>query len=71
MIGLIHQEKTSESMASSLDKLEEKMGHALFRKVCPLILTDRGSEFEKTELFEFNTKNGESRLQMFYCDPMH
>ena len=70
MIGFIHQEKTSESMASTLDKLEEKMGYTSFRKMFPLILTDRGSEFEKTELFEFNTKNGESRLQIFYCDPM-
>lgn len=70
MIGFIHNNKTSESMATTLDILEEKLGYVLFRKIFPLLLTDRGSEFEKTELFQFNNKTGELRLQIFYCDPM-
>ena len=34
-----------------------------------LLLTDRGSEFEKYELFEVNTETGEIRSNIFYCDP--
>lgn len=69
MIGFIHKEKTSESMAKTLDDLENKLGHDLYRELFPLILTDRGVEFEKVNLFEFNQKTGEFRTNIFYCDP--
>jgi len=65
MIGRLHAEKTSESMASSLDYYQERLGAPLFRHIFPILLTDRGSEFEKFSLFE---KSG--RLHIFYCDPM-
>jgi len=70
MIGFIHEEKTSDSMAKSLDELEGKLESPTFMKLFPLILTDRGTEFEKHQFFEFNRKTGESRLNIFYCDPM-
>ena len=69
MIGYLHKEKTSESMAKTLDDLEAKLGHDLHCELFPLLLTDRGAEFEKTELFEFNMKTGELRSNIFYCDP--
>lgn len=68
MIGFLHTEKTSESMASSLDKLQETLGDDYY-KLFSLLLTDRGSEFEKYELFEVNTETGEIRTNIFYCDP--
>ena len=68
MIGYLHKEKTSESMAKTLDDLEDKLGHDLYCELFPLLLTDRGTEFEKTELFEFNLKTGELRSNIFYCD---
>lgn len=68
MIGLLHTEKTSESMASSLDKLQKSLGDDYY-KLFSLLLTDRGSEFEKHELFEVNTETGEIRTNIFYCDP--
>lgn len=68
MIGFIHKEKTSETMAKTLDDLENKLGHDLYRELFPLILTDRGVEFEKVTLFEFNQKTGEFRTNIFYCD---
>lgn len=68
MIGFLHKEKTSESMAKSLDYLENKLGHDLYRELFPLILTDRGVEFEKVILFEFNQETGEFRSNIFYCD---
>ena len=68
MIGFLHTEKTSESMASMLDDLQEILQDDYF-KLFSLLLTDRGSEFEKYQLFEVNTETGEIRTNIFYCDP--
>lgn len=68
MIGFLHTEKTSESMASSLDKLQTALGND-YVKLFSLLLTDRGSEFEKYQLFEVNIETGEIRGNIFYCDP--
>ena len=69
MIGFLHNTKTSESMAKTLDNLENKLGHDLYRELFSLILTDRGVEFEKVNSFEFNQETGEFRTNIFYCDP--
>lgn len=67
MIGFLHQEKTSESMASTLDDLQVTL-EGDYYKLFSLLLTDRGSEFEKFELFEVNVGTGEIRGNIFYCD---
>ena len=69
MIGFLHQDKTSESMANTFDYLQEKVGDELFSVLFPLLLTDRGVEFEKHRLLE-KWKDGLTRLSIFYCDPM-
>ena len=46
MIGFLHQEKTSISMASTLDKLQLLLEDDYYTHFS-LLLTDRGSEFEK------------------------
>jgi len=68
MIGFLHAEKTSESMASTLDDLQLTLEND-YSKLFSLLLTDRGSEFEKYELFEVNTQTDEIRSNIFYCDP--
>lgn len=68
MIGFLHKEKTSVSMASTLDKLQEILEVDYYDHFS-LLLTDRGSEFEKYELFENNIQLNESRGHIFYCDP--
>jgi len=69
MIGFLHKEKTSASMAETFNYLQNLLGDELFTRLFSLILTDRGVEFQKHELFEFD-KNGKARLNIFYCDPM-
>lgn len=69
MFGFLHERRNSESMAGSINLLQERLGYALFSKMFSLILTDRGTEFEIFSLFELD-ENGESRLNIFYCDPM-
>ena len=68
MIGFLHKEKTSQSMASTLDTLQETLDND-YNKLFSLLLTDRGCEFEKYELFEVNISTGEIRGNIFYCDP--
>ncbi len=68
MLGFLHSEKTSKSMASTLDNLQDLLKDN-YSKLFSLLLTDRGSEFEKYELFEINIETGEFRGNIFYCDP--
>lgn len=68
MIGFLHKEKTSEAMSSTLNYLQDILGNDYY-KLFSLILTDRGTEFEKHRLFEINTETGELRSNIFYCDP--
>jgi IS30 family transposase len=56
-------------MANSINTLQEKLDKILFSKLFAVLLTDRGSEFEKHRLFELD-KEGNTRLSIFYCDPM-
>lgn len=71
MIGFLHKEKTCDSMSKTLDNLQELLGDENYNKLFSLILTDRGSEFEKHQLFEINVDTGELRSNIFYCDPMN
>jgi IS30 family transposase len=69
MIGRLHAEKTNACMSSALDRYQNMLGLERFSKLFSLLLTDRGSEFEKWKMFE-QDKEGNSRLSIFYCDPM-
>jgi IS30 family transposase len=69
MIGRIHNERTSESMAESFNHYQGRLGNKLFQTLFPIILADRGSEFEMFSLFEKDPQ-GKDRLRIFYCDPM-
>lgn len=68
MIGFLHKERTSVSMASTLDKLQELLEDDYYTHFS-LLLTDRGPEFEKYDLFENNYQTDEARGHIFYCDP--
>ena len=68
MIGILHSEKTTISMATSLDRFQDILEDD-YSKLFSLILTDRGSEFAKPQLFEINHETGEIRTNIFYCDP--
>ena len=70
MIGILHNEKTSDSMSESLNKFQSKLTYKEYENLFSVLLTDRGSEFAKSQQFEINTKTGEIRSKIFYCDPM-
>lgn len=70
MIGILHSEKTSDSMSASLDKFQEVLSNKEYESLFSVLLTDRGSEFAKAQQFEININTGEIRSKIFYCDPM-
>jgi len=69
MIGFLHQERTNVAMSGSITLLQEWLGSVMFSRICSVLLTDRGSEFEMWKMFELDSQ-GDSRLNIFYCDPM-
>ena len=69
MIGILHKNKTATSMSNTLNSFQDKLSDKEFKKLFSLLLTDRGSEFAKPQLFEINTITGEIRSNIFYCDP--
>ena len=68
MIGFLHKEKTSASMASTLDILQERLGED-YGKLFSLLLTDRGSEFEKHSLFAVSYTHLDVYKRQFYHFP--
>lgn len=68
MIGLLHTEKTADSMSKALDLIQDKLTEEEYQKLFSLLLTDRGTEFAKPIQFEVNIDTGEIRSKIFYCD---
>jgi len=52
------------------EQLEKSLGGTSeFNSICPICLTDRGSEFGDPDSLEANA-DGEVRTHIYYCDPM-
>lgn len=68
MLAFIRDANTARSVSEIFDHLDQVMGRETFRKLFPVILTDRGSEFTDPVSIECD-ENGEIRTRIFYCDP--
>ena len=69
MIGILHSNKTADSMSESLNKFQDKLLDKEYENLFSVLLTDRGTEFSKSQQFEININTGEIRSKIFYCDP--
>ena len=54
MIGILHTEKTSDSMSKSLDYFQDILSDKEYKQLFSVLLTDRGTEFIKPQQFEVN-----------------
>ena len=70
MIGILHKNKTSDSMSNTLNNMQNKLTDKEYESLFSVLLTDRGSEFSRPQQFEINMETGEIRGKIFYCDPM-
>ena len=59
MIGILHQEKTTDSMSNALDQFQFQLSSEEYEKLFSLLLSDRGTEFSKPIQFEINQNTGE------------
>ena len=59
----------ARSVKEIFDDYEKRLGLDIFKKLFPVLLTDRGSEFTDPSALEFSPFTGERRSYVFYCDP--
>ena len=68
MLAFLRSANTSQSVIDIWERLHTMVGREKFRKLFPVILTDRGSEFSNPTALE-KTINKLRRTHVFYCDP--
>ncbi len=59
----------SEKVVNFFDSLEDKIGIDAFKKLIPVILTDRDPNFSDINGICFSKKTKEERCKLFFCDP--
>lgn len=69
MLAFLREANTSKSVTDVFDSLYQTLGHELFKKLFPVILTDNGSEFSNPKAIEYGKERFISlRTKVFYCD---
>ena len=73
MLAFLRDANTSKSVIDVYNLLDKTLGHKLFDKLFPVILTDNGSEFSNPKAIEYREYpvdgKGLRRTNVFYCDP--
>ena len=70
MVGILIPNKCAENVVAVFDRLYEELGPELFKRLFPVILTDRGTEFSYPSRIE-ECEDGTKRTRVFFCDPMN
>lgn len=68
MLIFVLEEKTKENVSKIFIILQRILGVEIYKKVFPVILTDRGSEFCCPEQVETDFNTGELLTKVFFCD---
>jgi IS30 family transposase len=68
MLAFLRDSNDSQSVIDVFDKLTELLGLDTFRKLFPILLADKGSEFTNPKAIEYYRVTGEVRTKVFYCD---
>ena len=70
MLAFLRDANTSRSVTDIFEGLCETLGLDTFKKLFPVLLTDRGSEFSNPLAIEFGRDLDDVlRTKVFYCDP--
>ena len=70
MVGILLPNKCAASVTAAFDRIHAELGPETFRRLFPVILTDRGTEFSNPSRVE-SDEGGERRTRVFFCDPMN
>lgn len=68
MLAFLRERNTSASVREVIDNLYCLLGHDVFSKLFPVILTDNGAEFSNPMAIEVDAE-GVVRTKVFYCNP--
>jgi len=68
-LGFFRKHNDAKSVIDIFNNLYKILGPETFKKLFPVILADRGSEFSSPKSIEFD-KEGNERTKVFFCDPM-
>lgn len=68
VILFIVKNKNASKVNELFDHLEQRLGTVSFKKVFPVILTDRDPSFSDFQAIEYSHYTGEERTRVFYCD---
>ena len=69
MLAFIIDSCSQVAVKDVIDKLYEALGHEVFKRSFPVILTDNGSEFKNPQDLELDSM-GNQRTKIFYCNAM-
>jgi len=69
MLAFKRERNTARSVIDIFNELQDELGIFDFKKLFPVILTDRGKEFTNPTEIELSP-DGQIRTNIFYCDPM-
>ena len=69
MMAYIMDSKEAIHVKEVFDAVETAVGDTVFNRAFPLILTDRGGEFQRPSELEVDS-DGVIRTSIYYCDPM-
>lgn len=64
----LREANTAASVTAVFANLRKTLGED-FKRLLPLLLSDRGTEFTNPQAIEINTVTGEIETNLFYCDP--
>jgi len=65
----LRDSNTSATVTSVFSNLKRILGDEDFKKLFPVLLGDRGTEFTNHQAIEINPSTGEKLCNVFYCDP--
>jgi IS30 family transposase len=68
MLAFLREANTAKSVVDVINRICDTLGLEVFRKLFPVVLTDRGSEFSSPSAIEMDA-NGRARTKLFYTDP--
>lgn len=67
MLAFLRDKNSSDSVIRCLDHIQHRIGHARYRTLFNVSLTDNGSEFKNADRIEHG-QLGAQRCHLFYCD---
>lgn len=67
-LAYLLESKICQEVYNVFNYLQDTLGINVFQRLFPIILCDRGTEFDQPMNLELDSINGEIRTRIFYCD---